>query len=319
MKQIITLAFALTLAVTIQAQQFNIGHLTVFSEDGDKFFLILNGERQNNAGETNLRIEDLTATNYSAKVIFEDKSLGEITRNLFITDESGVLMDVTYRIKRDKAGKPKLGLMPFSIVPVRQGFVPPANTAVVHFGQPAPAVAVVPVPAATTTVTQTTTTRTGTEAVNVNVGLPGVGMNVTIVDPLLGMDVATTTTTTRTTTTTTGFAEPMPGTPPPPRNVGCNGSFAMNNSNFQSALASINKQGFDETKLSTAKSIAGNNCLSANQIAQVCRTFGFEQTKLDFAKFAYGRCADPANYFTVNDVFGFSSSVEELNRFTSGF
>jgi hypothetical protein len=36
-----------------------IGHLTVFSEDGDKFFLVLNGERQNNIAQTNIRVEDL--------------------------------------------------------------------------------------------------------------------------------------------------------------------------------------------------------------------------------------------------------------------
>jgi hypothetical protein len=91
----------------------------------------------------------------------------------------------------------------------------------------------------------------------------------------------------------------------------------MNTSDFQSALASIGKQGFEETKLSTAKNIASKQCLNTNQVVQICKTFGFEQSKLDFAKFAYSRCSEPANYFKVNDVFGFSSSVEELNNFTS--
>ena len=313
MKQLITLSIALCFAIQINAQPVPVGHLTIFSEDGDKFFLILNGERQNNVAETNLRIEDLNQPYYNAKIIFEDKSMLEISKNfLQISDADGIFADVTYKIKKDKTGKPKLNY--FSMVPVRQGFIPPSNVTVLHFGQPAP-----PPPVASTTVIQTTTTRANTETVNVNVGLPGVGMNVTIVDPMLG---GTTTTTTHTTTTTTGYndqvvGQPTPTSPPPPRNVGCNGTFAMNSGDFQSALTSINKQGFDETKLSTAKNIGSKQCLSTNQVIQICKTFGFEQTKLDFAKFAYNRCSEQANYFKVNDVFGFSSSVEELNNFTS--
>ncbi|WP_396151393.1 hypothetical protein [Flavobacterium sp.] len=40
-----------------QIQPF--GHLTIFSEDGDKFYLILNGERMNDEPQTNLRVEEL--------------------------------------------------------------------------------------------------------------------------------------------------------------------------------------------------------------------------------------------------------------------
>lgn len=315
MKQLFTLSIALCFAIQINAQPLPVGHLTIFSEDGDKFFLILNGERQNNVAETNLRVEDLNQPYYNAKIIFEDKSMLEINKNyLQIADADGVFQDVTYKIRKDKTGKPKLNY--FSMVPVRQGFIPPSNVTVLHYGQPAPTqVAVVPA----TTVTQTTTTHSNTETVNVNVGVPGVGMNVTIVDPLAG---GVTTTTTRTTTTTSGYVDPnvgqpTPSSPPPPRNAGCAGAFAMNSGDFQSALASINKQGFDETKLSTAKNIASKQCLSTSQVIQICNTFGFEQSKLDFAKFAYTRCSEQANYFKVNDVFGFSSSVEELNNFTS--
>ncbi len=303
MKHLLTFLFISFCIVKADAQPVPVGHLTIFSEDGDKFFLILNGERQNNVAETNLRIEDLNQPYYNAKIIFEDKALLEINKNyLQIADAEGKFADVTYKIRKDKTGKPKLNY--FSMVPIRQGYVAPSNVTVVHYGQPTPP------PAATTTVSHTTTTLTNTEAVNVNIGMPGVGMNVTITDPLLGG--------TSTTTTTTGYNDPAVGQPTPPtRNVGCRGAYAMNTSDFQSALASIGKQGFEETKLSTAKNIASKQCLNTNQVVQICKTFGFEQSKLDFAKFAYSRCSEPANYFKVNDVFGFSSSVEELNNFTS--
>ncbi|HRG88846.1 MAG TPA: hypothetical protein PLW44_07500, partial [Chitinophagales bacterium] len=55
------IAFFFTGSVMAQA----IGHLTVFSDDGDKFYLILNGERQNAVAQTNIRIEDLNQPQYS--------------------------------------------------------------------------------------------------------------------------------------------------------------------------------------------------------------------------------------------------------------
>lgn len=320
MKQLLTLSFALIIATCAIAQPTPVGHLTIFSENGDKFFLILNGERQNNVAETNLRIEDLNQPYYNAKVIFEDKTLPEISKNyLAIGDAEGHFMDVTYKIKKDKKGTPKLNY--FSMIPVQQGFIAPNNVTVIRYGQPTPPPTPVPTPThthiqtttpSTTIVQQTTTTRTGTtENVNMNVGVPGVGLNVTINDPLLN---GTTTTTTRTTTTTTTGYPEHTHQHQPPVNRGCNGNYPMSSSDFQSALQTISKQGFDETKLSTAKTIAGKQCLSTAQIVQICKAFGFEQSKLDFAKFAYARCTDQASYFKVNDVFDFSSSVDELNQ-----
>ena len=80
-------------------------------------------------------------------------------------------------------------------------------------------------------------------------------------------------------------------------------------------LATVKKQGFDETRLKTAKQIASSNCLNTNQIIQICQTFGFEETKLDFAQFAYDYCVEPKNYFKLNNIFGFSSSVDTLTDY----
>ncbi len=290
------------------AQPQPVGHLTVFSDEGDRFFLVLNGERQNDKGQTNMRVEDLNQPQYSAKIIFEDQTLGEISKTLWLNDANGALMDVTYKIKRDKNGKPKLGALPFSAVPVRQGFVAPSNVYVVRSGAPA-TTTVVSTPVATQTTTTTTQTTGGAVGANVNVG--GVNMNVTINDPLLNTNV----TTTHTTTTTTHQTE---ATPTQPIYTGCKNTYPMNSGDFSSALSTVKNQGFDETRLKTAKQIAGGNCLSTNQISEICKVFGFEETKLDFAKYAYDRCTEPNNYFKINNVFGFSSSVDDLTDYISG-
>ncbi|MBL0310513.1 MAG: DUF4476 domain-containing protein [Bacteroidetes bacterium] len=309
-KILFLLGFMLSIFYAI-AQPQATGALTIFSEDGDKFFLILNGERQNNTAQTNLRVEDLPQPYYNAKVIFEDKTLGEISKNmLMIADVDNVMSDVAYKIKKDK-NNGKLSLKYFSSAPIQTGFIAPTNVYVMHYGNPGLA--------SGTSVTQTTTTTTtgvgNTAAVNVNVG--GVGVGMTITDPMLNGTVETSTT--HTTTTTTGGAVIVDDrTTSPARSRGCRAATAMSATDFASALATIKKQGFDETKLSTAKQIAGGNCLSAAQVSEICKGFGFEETKLSFAKYAYERCTEPNNYFKVNNVFGFSSSVDDLNEYIQG-
>lgn len=312
MKKLFTPITFLLFSLSAFAQPQRIAHLTIFSEDGDKFFLILNGERQNDVAQTNLRVEDLTQDYYNAKIIFEDKSLSEISKNnLMLADADGTKQDVTYKIKRDKniAGKMKFNF--FSMTPVVQGYVPPRNVAVVHYGVPvAQPTTVVTTPGGT--VTQTTTTTTHSNGAGINMNVDGIGINVQINDPLLDTRVTQTTTTTTRTNSNVVVAQP------PVQQVGCVNAVPMANGDFSSALGTIRGQSFEETKLKTAKQIAGSNCLTTNQITQVCQLFSFEGSKLDFAKFAYNNCTDPKSYFKVNNVFSFSSSSDELNEYLQG-
>jgi hypothetical protein len=89
----------------------------------------------------------------------------------------------------------------------------------------------------------------------------------------------------------------------------------MSSANFSNALATVRKQSFDDTKLSTVKQVASANCLSVGQISQLASLITFEDSKLEFAKFAYDRCTDPTNYFNLNNIFSFSSNVESLNEY----
>lgn len=297
-----------------QAQFQPTGNLTIFSEDGDRFTLVLNGEKINATPQTNLRVEDLNQPYYNAKVIFEDKALDPISKNaLQIIDADGVFMDVTYKIRRSN-GKMKLNY--FSAIPVQPNFIPPANVAVFHFGRPG-AVAPIQQSAPVGGVTQQTTTQTttvGTPGLNVNVNPASLNMNVSITDPL---ETTTQTTTTRTTTTITH--SDIPATTTPPQNqVGCVNATPMAPGNFNAAINTIRNTSFSESQLKTAKQIAMTNCLSTGQIMQICKLFGFDETKLEFAKFAYNSCVDPSNYFQVNEVFSFSSSSDALNTFITG-
>jgi hypothetical protein len=306
------LALLLIFNTPVFAQWVPTANLTIFSEDGAKFFLILNGERYNDVAQTNIRIEELPNPYYNCKVVFEDKSIPDISKNaLMLADADGAMQDVTYRIKKDNKGKNVLRF--YSQIPAQQNMVRPSNCATYRFGAPNMIVGNV---ISTTTTSQTSSS----PANNVNVQVGGIGLNVSIAQPLI-----TNTTTTTVTTTRTGgnahddFAEDHleqgsnRNNANGRRRAGC--AMTMNNVNFDEAKRTVAANGFDETRLSTAKQIASSNCLSTNQIAALIKIFSFEESKLDFAKYAYDFCVDRNNYFKIVNSFSFESSKTELNDY----
>jgi hypothetical protein len=114
-----------------------------------------------------------------------------------------------------------------------------------------------------------------------------------------------------------GAAVPPPaGQPAPfPTNNPC--GMPMTNQDFQFAKQSIASKNFEDSKLQMAKQLARDNCLLASQIREIMLLFNFEDTRLNFAKFAYPNCINKGNYFEVNNAFNFESSIEELNQYIS--
>ncbi len=90
---------------------------------------------------------------------------------------------------------------------------------------------------------------------------------------------------------------------------------AMSSQDFNEAIKSIEKQDYESTRLTVAKQITRINCLTTNQIKEILLMFDFESTRLEYAKFAYDYTFDKDNYFKINDVFSFQSSVNELEEY----
>jgi hypothetical protein len=341
MQKISFVLFAILLWATPQlnAQIFPTSNLTIFSEDGNRFFLILNGERQNEVAQTNVRIEELPQPYYNCKIIFENKALNDISKNaLMLTDADGIHQDVTYKIKADNKGKQVLRWQSF--VPAQQNMIRPSNCTVYRFGNPNQ---VIFGPGMVETQTTTVVTERnrgnggglnmnvggagvginmnigdGGVGVNMNVGGSGVGLNVQFDDPQTNMQQTTTTTRTTTTTTSTRPNQPVYYNEPAQVVQGCANTYPMNARDFESAKQTIKNENFDETRLDLAKQIASSNCLNTNQIIDICRLITFEASKLEFAKFGYEHCVDPRNYFKVANSFTFSSSKQELNSYIQG-
>jgi hypothetical protein len=171
----------------------------------------------------------------------------------------------------------------------------------------------------TTTTTTTTTVNNGVsnttvredgDRVRMDMDVMGIKMNVDVKTSEPGMYTDNTTHTTHTTTTHVDNPAPVAA---PVRRVGC--PAPMSDAGFAAALQSIESKDFEDTKLSVAKQVLASNCLMSADIAKICKLFDFEATRLDFAKYAYGRTFDPENYFVVNDVFDFESSITDLTNY----
>ena len=94
-----------------------------------------------------------------------------------------------------------------------------------------------------------------------------------------------------------------------------NAGYGMPAAEFNHAKRTIEIQRFDEDRLRVARQIFRENVMISAQVREIMELFRFEDSRLNFAKFAFQRTLDTQNYFIVNQAFSFSSSVRELDRF----
>lgn len=94
-----------------------------------------------------------------------------------------------------------------------------------------------------------------------------------------------------------------------------NNPVANNRFEFRDFIYTIRNQKFESDKLSIARQGLYNNNFDTYQIKEILSLLDYEESRLEFAKDAYYNCVDKQNYFRINDMFKFSSSVHELENF----
>lgn len=308
---------------TTMAQKSN---LVFFTEQGERFTVVLNGIQQNASPETNVMVTGLPAPSYKLKIIFEDPAIGELDKNLMFNQGA----EITFVIKKNNKGEYVVRYM--NEVQLAQAPPPPQDRQVVLY-------TTTPPPPATRVTQTTTSTTTTTNAAPAG----GVAVGVSVTDPATGVDynmsvvgmtttagtaTSTSTTTTTMTTTTTGAdyhddevvvaeqrpAYALPGYTGP---IGC--PWPMSRDEFMNVKNSISSKSFEDSKLTIAKQVINSNCLLCSQVKEIMLLFTYEDTRLELAKHAYGYTYDIGNYYQLNDAFTYESSIEELNEYINGF
>lgn len=311
MKKIFFILFVLSAFVS-NSQNSN---LIIFSQNGERFKLILNGIQQNPNAQTNVKLTDLNAPNYKVRILFEDKNRGFIDKNIYFQTQGN---EETYMIKQNNKGKYVVRFQ--SSVPLYQAPPTPASQTVYTYST---------TPRLTTTTTTTSysqTTNSGNPdnaslGINVGDGQNNVSLNVNVNNGVAGnVNTSSSYTETTTTTTTTGGGYDVGGNDAPQSYLpGYSGAIGcpvpMSDIDFQGAKNTIASKDFESSKLSIAKQIVNSNCLLSSQVKQIISLFDFEDSKLKFAKYAYNHTYDISNYYKVNDAFEFESSIDELNNY----
>jgi hypothetical protein len=135
MKKVLVLLSVILLGIQIQAQKTN---LVFFTEQGERFYLVLNGIQQNTEPQSNMMITDLPAPFYKLKIIFEDTLLGAINKNIAFGQET----ETTFIIKKSIDNEWIVRYM--NEVPLGQEPPPPTTRQVIVYStvQPANAIAI---------------------------------------------------------------------------------------------------------------------------------------------------------------------------------
>ena len=225
--------------------------LTVFSENGDYFYLMINGIKQNMNAQTRVRVEMLPMVTNDIEIVFDDNSTRAIRRTInFVDPIDGQAINLTLKIVRERDGDAKLRF--YRAQPLERGYHAEQNEYVMSYGRD-----------------------NHTQPTQVIVNTPP---------------------------------------PPPPVPVGPS---AMDNRSFDDAVQAIKGAAFDESKLSTAKTIANSNYFTTDQVITICQQFAFDDSKLNFAKYAFKKTLDNSAYYKVNSVFSFDSDKQALNDYVN--
>ena len=304
------------------------GDLVVYNNDGYAFYLIVNGQRQNNTPETQVRVYDLRNEFLKVNIIWEDENLQPLM-NKSIALTMG--QEMTYTVKRNNKGN---WVIRFAGEAARQQQVVQTQPVQTQPVQTNGAVVNQTVTTTTSSSTSTTTTSSGTtEQVNVNMGVDGVniGFNVSVQETENGVNMNTqgggvdvniqandpygSSSSTYQETTTVTTSSSVPNNTQVVSANGC--AYPMNSGDFASAKGSIASKTFADSKMKVARQIAKSNCLTSIQVREIVSLFDFEDDRLTFAKFAYDYTFDPNNYYKVNDAFEFESTIEDLDEYIS--
>jgi hypothetical protein len=256
-------------------------NVILFTENGEKFSVVLNGVVQNSTPETNVKIIDLPAPTYKLKIIFEDKQCGSIDKTLTL----GKDLEMTYCIKKNN--KDQFVVRFQNQVDILHASAPTSAQRVIEYStSPEPG---------NLTVTNNQTTNSTVTNVNAQGGIVNISINSEVKsgEPVEKHELYH-----------------MPGYN---GRIGC--PYPITDLDFENVKQNISEKSFEESKLKIAKQVTSSNCLFASEVKEIMDLFSFEKSKVDFAKFAYKYTYDVSNYYKVNDAFSFESSINELAEY----
>jgi hypothetical protein len=92
-------------------------------------------------------------------------------------------------------------------------------------------------------------------------------------------------------------------------------SRSMTDAETQQMKVQIEAEAFSDDQLFIARSLAKDNCFTAQQVVVVMSAFKFEDSRLEIAKNLYANTLNKQEYELCVEALTFSSSKDELRAF----
>lgn len=323
--------------------------ISIYTEKGEEFTLFVNGIKQNSTPQSNVKAKDINGNSYALRLVFSDNSIPELTSNQYTEAKN---IEIVLAVKQNKKGKYVVRWVEETPKKKENPVVAENNTATyedpTQYKQNNNESTVVTETVVTTVTSESKPSSQENNNININTGInagdESFGLNMSISENNINMSTGTeseninfnisingaskaeniesssnvTTTTTITTTTTnsstidnnSSYSEV--GNSP---KVESRCSSSMSTIDFNDAVNSIKSKTYNESKLTLAKQICKNSCMTSEQIRDLNKLFDFEDTRLEFAKYAYDFVYDSSKYYKVNDSFTYEHSISELTDY----
>jgi hypothetical protein len=319
----------LTLCILVSSLNAQNSNLVIFSEDGEPFTVMLNGMRENAYPQSNVRMIGLNTVPYKVKIIFANPDLGSVDKTVYLDD----FKEVTYSLRKKTEsefarGARKAGhnlakelnlnkqdsvsnkgewyvmrLLSVAEIDNVGSIIPPPSPYMDSNNQPG----------GTTNPNATQPNQSGGSfSMNVNISENSANVDVNVQEEGTSHSTNVDVNTSGTNVNSRNNArQSNPSTSSSSSTAGC--IHTMRDSDFNEAKNSIASKTFEDTKMQIAKQVAQSNCFKTSQVKEIMMLFTFEESKLEFAKYAYDYTFDVGNYYKVNDAFTFESSIDDLN------
>lgn len=322
LKRFLLLIFMFS-SFNIYAQSSNLIFNT--NNSAHKFKLFINGELKNNYFEQNVRLPNIEAKNYRIKILFQNKMLGYIQKNIYVRPNTEKIYTFTKQgLASGRRRVPRtnmtslLSLDLLSEVPlhsVDDEFMGESNDE-----YDAIAYTTTASPMASRGANKDIVI--GSEKNNVTIGRNGIDINFDVnefVDKIITSEEENIPNSDNHSNNEISYEPKTENTTEISleeeeiENNSCTPTFT--NNQFALVIERLEKEGFESKKLEIAKAVARENCLLTKQVRDVINIFNFENNRVDFAKFAYDNVADKENYDLLLDSFKFETSKQEIREY----
>jgi hypothetical protein len=315
MKKILLFSLLVLGTYISQAQNSN---MVFFTDNGEKFYLFLNGAQQNTQAMSNVKVTEMASAPYQVRVQFAVDSLGQIKDKVTLmpnTEKTWRIKPISLEAKSMKKNvAPKKTIAPaerFAIKVLSEvalNTLPPDlpnnNNQTVVVYQPQQA---------TGNVNTTTPNDDNGVNMNMNMGEKGINFNFSVNGQGVGSQTSTSTTTTSTSTSTTHGNQTTTSSSVSGGMTGC--ANPLSAQRFLLEKKKVTMQKTTAGKLLVAKKLINTQCLLSQQVYEITSLQTFSKDRLTLAKLAYNRVFDPANFEVVFNAFAISADVEQLQAY----